>query len=210
MVSGGAIAHAALYALSRIPGVEGHARVIEAEASDLTNMNRYAFLRRSRVGEAKADHLASLELGELTITSIPLRYEERTLSMIGPLAPCVLVGVDHVPSRWAVQRTRPQWLGIGATNEYLVQATYHVPGLPCARCLHQDGSDVPAEIPTAAFVSHWAGLWLASMFARRASGERIGPGQQQLHMATLRPDLNTSIWRTPGVAIKGCELRCPL
>src|SRR5207247_4302046 len=173
IVSGGAIAQAVLYALSRIPGANGEARVIEAQASDLTNINRYAFLRRSRVGELKANHLASLDLGRIAITAVPVRYEESTLGQIGQLAPHVLVGVDHVPSRWAVQRARPQWLGIGATGDYLASVTHHAPGLPCALCLHADGSDGPAEIPTAAFVSHWAGLWLASVFLRTVSGDRI-------------------------------------
>src|SRR5437660_1931897 len=125
VISGGAIAQAALYALSRIPRVEGQARVIEAEASDLTNINRYAFLRRSRVGEPKAGHLASLDLGRLRIVGVPLRYVERTLADIGSLAPNVLVGVDHVPSRWAVQHARPHWLGIGATSDYSAVVSFH-------------------------------------------------------------------------------------
>lgn len=209
-VSGGAIAQAVLYALSRIPGADGQARVIEPQASDLTNINRYAFLRRSRVGELKASHLASLDLGNISISAVPLRYDESTLGQIGQLAPHVLVGVDHVPSRWAVQRARPHWLGIGGTGDYLALTTCHARGLPCAMCLHQDGSEPSAEIPTAAFVSHWAGLWLASRFSRTVSGDKIGADEQQVYMATLRPDSADSIWRSPGVAAKGCPLGCPL
>jgi len=210
VISGGAIAHAALYALSRIPSVEGQTRVIEAEVSDLTNINRYAFLRRSRVGEPKAAHLGSLDLGQLAIVGVPLRYEERTLVEIGSLASNVLVGVDHVPSRWAVQGARPNWLGIGATSDYSAVVSFHSRGLPCARCLHPNGTQAPAKIPTAAFVSHWAGLWLASLFARSVSGERLNPSEQLLHIATLRPESTNAIWKTPGVAVKDCEFGCPL
>ena len=210
VVSGGAVAQAALYALARIPEARGQARVIEPEKSDLSNINRYAFLRRSSVGELKAEHLASLDLGGLRITGEPLRYEDRNLGRIGPLASRVLVGVDHVPSRWAVQRARPEWLGIGATSETSVVVSYHSSGLPCARCLHPNGSRVREQIPTAAFVSHWAGLWLASLFARSVSGERLGANDQLLYMATLRPDSVESIWKTAGARNTDCDLRCPL
>lgn len=211
LISGGAITQALLYALCRIPGAEAEARVIEPERSDMTNINRYAFLRRSLVGMAKAEHLASLDLCGVTVAPLPVRYEDRNLQCIGSLAPRVLVGVDHVPSRWAVQRARPHWLGIGASGDYMVMVSFHTAGLPCARCLHPDGAGTADRIiPTAAFVSHWAGLWLASLFARTVLGKEIDSDQQQIQMATLRPDSPTSIWRTPGVALKGCSIGCPL
>ncbi len=205
-VSGGAITQAALYALARIPEVQGQARVIEPEKSDLTNLNRYQLLRRSRVGLSKADDLATLTLGGIRITGVPVRYEDRYLEEIGPLAPSVLVGVDHVPSRWAVQQAHPEWLGIGATADYLAVITYHLPGLTCARCLHMAGPEARAPIPTVSFVSHWAGLWLASLFARKMTVSERDPDPQLTQMATLRPDLD-SIWRTPGMPSQGCECR---
>jgi hypothetical protein len=209
-ISGGAITQAALYALSRIPRARGRARVIEPETNDLSNLNRYAFLRRSRLKEEKATHVASLDLDGLKVAGVPLRYCERNLDQIGSLAPRVLVGVDHIPSRWAVQRARPSWLGIGATTDYFVLVTFHQAGLACARCLHQDGTAMPTEIPTAAFVSHWAGLWLASLFARTAAGEQLPHLQQQTMMATLRPESRSAVMQSRGDPRIPCDIGCPL
>ena len=209
-VSGGAIIHAALYALSRIPRATAHARVIEPESNELSNVNRYWFLRSSRLEEKKATHLASLDLGDLRITAVPRLYCDRNLNEIGPLAHRVLVGVDHIPSRWAVQQARPSWLGIGATSDHFVQVTFHSAGLCCACCLHPDGMEAPRKIPTVAFVSHWAGLWLASIFARVASGLEVPRVHQQTTMWTLRPDSRSAIQQSQGVSTSTCELRCPL
>jgi hypothetical protein len=49
IISCGAITQNALFALARIPGVEGRARVFEPERGDISNLNRYALLLRSRV-----------------------------------------------------------------------------------------------------------------------------------------------------------------
>jgi len=209
-ISGGAIIQAALYALSRIPQAAAHARVIEPESNELSNINRYWFLRRSRLEEKKAAHLESLDLGDVQINAVPLRYCDRNLDDIGSLAHRALVGVDHIPSRWAVQRARPSWLGIGATSDHFVQVTFHCAGLSCARCLHPNGAGTPGEIPTVAFVSHWAGLWLASLFARAASGLRIPHACQQTAMWTLRLDSRTAIQQSEGVPTGTCELGCPL
>jgi hypothetical protein len=49
-VSGGAITHAALYVLTRLPGVRGRSRVIEPDDADLSNLNRYMLLLQSHLG----------------------------------------------------------------------------------------------------------------------------------------------------------------
>src|SRR2546427_44705 len=104
------------------------------------------------------------------INTVVARYEMSLHDELGPFAPAVLVGVDDIPSRWEVQAARPLWLGVGATTHYSAMASYHVPGLGCARCLHPKDEPGGGLIPTVSFVSHWAGLWLASLFAL----ERIG------------------------------------
>ena len=60
VISAGAIAQATLFALIRIPAVRGKVRVIEPDTSDLTNLNRNAFLRRRRATLPKARDLAEL------------------------------------------------------------------------------------------------------------------------------------------------------
>jgi len=210
VVSGGAICHAVLYALARVPGLSASVRVIEPKTSDSPDLNRYALLRRSRLGVRKADDLASQPLGGMKITGIPLNYDDSTCEAFGPLAPFVLVGVDDIPSRWRVQRARPAWLGVGATSHYSAMASFHSAGLACAICLHPRADADPRPIPTVAFVSHWAGLWLASLLVRCAAGQVPPPGQQQAYLTMLRPDSTGAVWQSRVAVREDCPLRCPL
>jgi hypothetical protein len=188
-VSGGAIMHSALYALARIPGVTGCGRVIEPDCGDLTNLNRYALLRRSRLGQPKAGDLAStLSDTGLTITPVDLHLEKRTVAAILPFAPSVLVGVDDIPSRWLVQQQAPEWLSVGATTHWSAMASFHQAGLGCAQCLHPIDEPGNGPIPTVAFVSFWAGLQTAVYFLRRVAGDPIGKREQQMFMTPFRAE----------------------
>lgn len=185
MVSGGAIANAALYALLRVPGGSGRGRVLDDDRSALSNLNRNVLLRRSRLDLLKVDDLATYS-GGLVLKGLPLRYGANP-AHDPVLARTVLVGVDHIPSRWAVQRTGPGWLGVGATAEFTVQVSQHRPGLPCAGCAHPHDGGLPADIPTVAFVSFWSGLLLAVEHLREQVGVR-DPYPQQRHFCALRPE----------------------
>lgn len=211
-ISGGAIIQAMLYALGRIPGVAGTGRVIEPERGDMTNLNRYVLLLRSRLTEFKADDLARWAttgaLGGLQLTSIIARYDAALAETLAPQAPAVLVGVDDIPSRWVVQAQRPEWLGIGATTHYSAMASYHTRRLGCARCLHPVDEPGAGPIPTVAFVSHWAGLWLASMFAKARTGIPLPAAQQSVFMTSLRAESPASIWYAPVPPRAGCALGC--
>jgi hypothetical protein len=188
-ISGGAIVNAILYALARIPGVEGRARVIEPDTADTSNLNRYMLLRRSRIKEDKARDLAALLAGSgLTIEPVPRRYEPGQLPLLPPLAASVLVGVDDIPTRWLVQRAGPDWLGVGATTHWSAMASFHRQGLGCAQCLHPTDDPGNAPIPTVAFVSFWAGLLTASYFLRHRAGQTIPVNEQQIYLTALRPE----------------------
>lgn len=208
VISGGAIAQAALYTLARVPGVTGQARVIEPERGDLTNVNRYSFLRRSRVGMLKVDDLASYSLGELDLVGVPSRFDDEFLGRHGPLRPDVLVGVDDIPSRWAVQRANPAWVGVGATTHHSAMASFHRPGIPCARCLHPRDEAQNGPIPTVSFVSHMAGVLLAAIFLRHRAGERLPLAAQQIYLATLRADSRSAFWMSPVAARANCPFGC--
>jgi molybdopterin/thiamine biosynthesis adenylyltransferase len=188
-VSGGAIVNAILYALARVPGVEGHARIIEPDRADLSNLNRYMLLLRSRLNTLKADDLAAVLAGSgLTIGPIPSRYEPSELPLLLPLAASVLVGVDDIPTRWLVQRARPDWLGVGATTHWSAMASFHAPGLGCAECLHPTDDPGNALIPTVAFVSFWAGLLTANYFLRHRARSVVSLDEQQVYLTALRPE----------------------
>lgn len=196
-ISGGAIIHSVLYALVRLPGVHGRLRVIEPDIAEETNLNRYALLSRSHVRAGKAASLAGMSLGELSIEPITLRYDRSTPLAIDGLADAVIVGVDDIPTRWAAQRARPRWLGIGATTHYSAMSSEHVRGMACAKCLHPFDSHDIGPIPTIAFVSHWAGLLLAWRLVRHRLGILVQARMQTDYLTPLRTDLPASMWRSP-------------
>lgn len=186
LVSAGAIGNAALHVLLRVPGVSGTCRVIDHDKSALTNLNRNALLRRSRLDNPKVEDIASYAIG-LKIEPLPHRFKGEGEPAID-LGGVVLVGVDHIPSRWAVQRENPAWLGIGGTEGYSVQLSWHEEGLACARCVHPTDIERDGEIPTAAFVSYWAGLLVAAAFLQQRSGIHRTPNEQAAFLSALRPE----------------------
>lgn len=187
-ISGGAIIHATIYALARIPQVLGHSRVIEPDSADLSNLNRYSILRRSSVGLPKAEQLACAvsETG-LIIDQLDLRYDAKIREIL-QLAPAVLVGVDDIPTRWEVQRAKPSWLAIGATTHWNAMASFHHAGLGCAECAHPYDDPEQRRIPTVAFVSFWAGLLTAVYFIRHLAGDEISATEQQVFVTPLRAE----------------------
>jgi hypothetical protein len=157
VVSGGAITHALLFCVLRMPGLCTHMRVIEGQDTELSNINRYALLRASDDGRRKVEHLESLATGDVGIEGVASLYTKETRNTLLPLAERVLVGVDDVEARWWVQEENPEWLAVAATGNHLAQLTTHVHGSPCAACIHAVPL-APQTIPTISFVSFWAGL----------------------------------------------------
>jgi hypothetical protein len=156
-ISGGAITTSAIYALLRFP-IRGAVRVIEPDTLDVSNMNRYPLMRRSDCGAPKVAMLSRYSRSGFSITGQPLRFDMESTSMIGVLAPTVFVGVDDIPSRWAVQRLTPEWLCVGATSHLFIVVSTHEPGQACAGCVHPRDDEGVVPIPTISFASFWAGL----------------------------------------------------
>jgi molybdopterin/thiamine biosynthesis adenylyltransferase len=157
VVSGGAITHALLFCLLRIPGLHTRARVIEQQRAELSNVNRYALLRASDDGSLKTDQLEGVAAAGVEIVGVPSLFTQDNREALLPFAERVVVGVDDVEARWWVQEEHPAWLAVGATGNHLAQLTVHVPGSPCAACIHAIPLP-PQTIPTISFVSFWAGL----------------------------------------------------
>lgn len=182
IISGGAIANAALFALSRIPGITGKGRVLDDDRSALSNLNRNALLRRSALDEYKVADLARLT-GTIVLSPEPVRY------LAGmTLADHVLVGVDDIPSRWAAQAQTPHWLGVGATEGFSVLVSSHAADQACAGCLHPVAAAPTGPIPTAAFVSLLSGLLLAVRWLRALGPEGSALPDQQQFLNALRPE----------------------
>ena len=190
VVSAGAITHAALYVLLRVPEVSGRGRVLDPESTDLPNLNRYGLLRRSKVEHGKTRLLRDLASPHLLLEPVEASFQYSVIN----LHRRVIVGVDDIPTRWRVQEKKPQWLGVGATTHWNAMASHHYRGVACAHCLHpRDDVDV-GRIPTVPFVSLFAGLFLASYLLRSAAGERVRPGEQYVYFSPLRPE---RVWWSP-------------
>ncbi|MBA3422726.1 MAG: hypothetical protein H0U12_12720 [Thermoleophilaceae bacterium] len=205
VISGGAITSATLYVLLRAPELEGAIRVIEGEGLDLSNVNRYMLSRASLDGVMKTRMLASCSRPQLRITGVPHRYDADRASAIGPLAPRVLVGVDHIPSRWLVQERATGWVGVGATQSLDTLVSAHRPGEPCAGCLHQREPDADELVPTISFVSFWSGLLLALELLTEAAGAK--PDQQALFCWPFGYD-GPHLMRLPVAAQPACPVGC--
>lgn len=162
-ISGGAITTACLYTLLRFPRLTGHLRVIEADILDLSNLNRYALARRSLVGCRKTAALSTYSTRRFEIVGDPRCFDASTVASLQPLATRVLVGVDHIPSRWiAQQHTLDRRLLVGATSHDFVLMTEHERGTACAGCAHPKDDATSGPIPTIGFVSLWAGILQAA------------------------------------------------
>ncbi|MCC6947016.1 MAG: ThiF family adenylyltransferase [Bradyrhizobiaceae bacterium] len=186
MISGGAIGNAVLYTLLRLPDVSGRARIIDDDTGGLSNLNRNALLRYSQLGKPKVDDLASYS-SSLKIEPVSLRYVGSREGEL-PLRKVVLVGVDHIPSRWSVQASRPAWLAIGATEAFSVQISYHEAGTACAQCVHPSEAQDTRRVPTVAFVSFWSGLLLAVGLLRHVAGVTRPRSEQQQFFSAVRPE----------------------
>jgi hypothetical protein len=205
-VSGGAVTSAFLYCLARIPAVNAHGRIIEPDTAELTNLNRYMLLLRSNHTVLKAPNLSQTLAGIIRFAPIIRRYDLSLLKEIGALARNVVVGVDHIPTRWAVQEAMPEWLVIGATTHWSAMASFHCKGMPCARCLHyrdDQGAQDDAPIATSACVSFWAGLLSASYLARHVTGQTVPAKEQQMYLTPFRPE---KLYQSAVAVRQGCSI----
>jgi hypothetical protein len=179
--------------------------VIEGEPLDLSNVNRYMLSRASLDGAGKTEILASYADAHLTVTGVQLRFEPRTAAQLRPLADRILVGVDHIPSRWLVQEYARGWVGVGRTQSLDVLVSSHRPGQACAGCLHQREPDAAELVPTISFVSFWSGLLLVLELLTEASGQ--APGRQAVFCWPFGYD-GPHLMRLDIAAQSSCRVGC--
>lgn len=190
LISAGAITHATLYTLLRVPGFDADLRTIDRDVLARSNTNRYSLVRVADLDRPKVEQLADFSTDSVRISGVQQRLEKETVSGLEPLAPRVVVGVDDIPTRWFVQRQEPSWVGIGATSHGFVLVSDHLPGHPCGGCVHPRDDDNPVEeIPTIGFVSLWAGLLLAGTLLAPDASSRGGTRRIEVHpMGLYGPD----------------------
>jgi hypothetical protein len=202
-VSAGAITNVAISTLMRVPDVRGHIRVIDDDDLEVSNLNRYPLARRSLVGAKKVSALADYSTSSLSIVPIENRYSADSEM---PLASMVCIGVDHIPSRWAVQAAWPEWLCVGATGHLEVRVTTHVPGTPCAACAHPPDDGEDGDVPTISWVSHWAGLLQARELLAAAQG--LSPTSPSYWCSPFGLMNELAIAPRPLAPRRGCRLAC--
>ncbi len=208
IISAGAVSQACLFALMRLPNVHLRGRIFDDDATDESNFNRNPLTLITDVQIKKVVVAAHRCRSKLQLESISERFTDEVAGTTG-LAPRVLVGVDHIPTRWLVQRCEPDWLSVGATSHFNILVSSHARCDPCSGCLHPYDEDGGGNLlPSVSFVSFWAGLAMAVRLVREALGYPYQQHQQQLWMAPLRMDQpRATIW-SPVAVRKDCPVPC--
>lgn len=161
-VSAGAVTNGMFYALCRMPGIHGRMITFDGDCSEQSNLNRnMLLLQRFLTGELSQKTRLLEHFGHgLKVISVPRRFDANELpALLGR----VVVGVDHVPTRWLLAQGKYDWMGVGATSHFDVLSSFHYPYSGCPACLHpHDDAAAPQITPTIAYVSFLAGLLLAT------------------------------------------------
>lgn len=163
-IGAGAIVTCTLHALLSVPHLRGYFHLMDPKILDEPDLNRYLLCFMDHLAKPKVDILASLSRPGLTIDPHRISYEAFRNSVSLPLD-VVVMGVDHIPSRWDVQRDHPRLLLNGATEGDRVRVSVHHAGVDaaCVGCLNPDQGKLPNDLVAAVpFVSNFAGLVLAA------------------------------------------------
>lgn len=202
IISAGAVSNAFLYALLRLPEVEGHARAFDRDRSDASNRNRNMLL------VPPFDRLLKVDLFEqfsrsLEIRGVPRHFEE---SDVGNLFRRVAVGVDDIPTRWALAGARSDWMGVGATSHFNSMASVHFPYSACPACLHPHNEEIEGDTPTIAFVSFLSGLLMAADLLRDVGGSEAALASRYRYLTALQVE---GAWEGPVAPTGLCPAGCP-
>lgn len=207
VISGGAITNAALYALLRIPGLAAAIRIIEPDLLAMANLNRYALALRSMLGWPKTHALRVFQTPLLAIAGSDETFDDSTAQHLAPIAPRLLVGVDHIPARWAAQHAASGWMCVGASSHDFVLVSSHPPHTACAGCVHPRDEQTPGEVPTISFISFWAGLVQALELVAAAAG-RTPALARTTHIWPFGLENNRGIYQFNQAPITGCPVGC--
>jgi hypothetical protein len=208
MISAGAISQAALYSMLRLPRFRMDGRVFDDDVTGPSNLNRNMLTVTKDVGLAKV-HVIARHCGpDLRVEPVAARFEDE-FAESGLLSARVLVGVDDIPSRWAVQRRAPNWLTVSGTSHFGISSSAHSLAGSCSGCLHPIDDEAGSRpIPTVSYVSFWAGLAMAVRLVREAIGHPYPREWQQLWLIPLRmEERHAAIW-SPVAARRDCPVQC--
>jgi hypothetical protein len=108
LVGAGAIGNAAGWAISRLP-LEGVLQIVDYQAIDLGNLQRYILAERSDEGGIKVEVLARYFKGKIRAEPHPLNFENFVASQ-GYAWRRMILALDNSRDRRAAQASLPQWI----------------------------------------------------------------------------------------------------
>jgi hypothetical protein len=131
----GAVANGAVWALSELAQVDGGLTLVDAQAIDFMNLQRYVLAREASVGVTKVG-LAAAALRRCGVALVEtVGAFEDVAERIS--APTSMVSVDNIPTRRAVQAMLPRLVINGWTGERGLGASWHELGHgPCVACAY--------------------------------------------------------------------------
>jgi hypothetical protein len=144
LVGLGAVGNAALWAIAR-SGCGGHLHLVDPEAIDSGNLQRYVMAAPTDVHRPKAE-LAAEVLGD---GLGPDPYAEPWADFLGDAGrrwERVLVALDSAGDRRAIQASLPRWIANAWTQPGDLGVSVHPwrEGA-CLACLYMPGEDLPSE-----------------------------------------------------------------
>jgi hypothetical protein len=205
VISAGAISQAAMFTLFRMPNVQASCYVVDDDTTELSNLNRNVLSINDDINSLKVEAIKRRAPSGFNIRSIAERFPNGGSNPL--LTERIIVGVDDIPSRWAVQQQRPRWLGVGGTTHFEVSCSSHTLEEACAGCLHPRDDTTAGRIPTVSFVSFWAGLSLAARLVRDVIDRPYKRNQQHLWLCPLRMDTEGRRW-WPVAPRSDCPVKC--
>lgn len=139
LVGLGAIGNGAAWALSGMAGLSGTLHLVDHEAVDLLNLQRYAMAGQADVGAAKVDVAARvIAASGLEVVAHRMRWDEYVAGRADRRFPRVAVALDTAADRIAVQGSLPAWIVNAWTQDLDLGVSRHRfdDGRACLACLY--------------------------------------------------------------------------
>ncbi|MER9424965.1 E2 ligase fold family C protein [Mesorhizobium sp. M0317] len=139
LVGLGAIGHGSLWALARQSGLSGRLHVVDHEAIELSNLQRYVLAGQAEVGLSKAALATNaLRSTALEVEAHPMKWAEYVARWGDWVFDRVGVALDTAADRLAVQGALPRWIANAWTQEQDLGISRHGfdDGQACLCCMY--------------------------------------------------------------------------
>lgn len=144
----GAIGNGAIWALARLPRLRGTLHLIDHDAVDLSNLQRYVMATQKDVDKQKADWAKSLlKRAGLHVKAHDLKWGTYVATLETRAFERVAVALDTAADRIALQASLPKWVVNAWTQETDLGISRHNfgNGEACLACLYMPKSAVRSE-----------------------------------------------------------------